>query len=304
MRIAHIILCHRDPVHIGRLSKRLSKFSDVFIHVDKRINIDQFLKEIDGVENIHFLKKRYKCGWESYNVINATIELLSSALNTNYYERLVFLQGADYPFRTDAEIIRYFEENREVEFIRGCKCSDSEIPYFHKKQYGRYITEHTRVLGWFNQTIDYIFEKNPKAKPFLGYAKTVNQKYDIYWGSAQFAITGELAKYFVDFHKKHFFFNLQFRFRFPVDELYFTTIFYGSPFSGKNKCGVDKCEAALVSHRNLHYFEYPRQIRIWKEDDYEYLINHVTDELYIRKVDSEQSVKLLDKLDSQNKCLL
>ncbi len=54
-------------------------------------------------------------------------------MQTNAYDRLVFLQGADYPIKTDVDIKSFFEENPEIEYIRGCQVSGIDDPYYHRK---------------------------------------------------------------------------------------------------------------------------------------------------------------------------
>ena len=83
-------------------------------------------------------------------------------------------------------------------------------------------------------------------------------------------------------------------FKFP-DEEYFHTIVHNSPF--KYRCvKYDEPERRwLVNWRNLHYFEYPKEIVTFTEKDFDKLINR--DELFCRKVRSGISDTLLDKID-------
>ena len=60
MRIAHLILAHTDPAHIARLAKRLSQFSDVYIHIDKNIDITPFSAPVSSYNNIIFLLNKNK----------------------------------------------------------------------------------------------------------------------------------------------------------------------------------------------------------------------------------------------------
>ena len=62
--------------------------------------------------------------------------------------------------------------------------------------------------------------------------------------------------------------------------------------------GPEPEHEGLTNWRNLHYFEYNDQIRIWDENDADFLLGR--NELYIRKVDSEHSKKLLLLLDEVN----
>ena len=49
-------------------------------------------------------------GW---NAVVAEMKLLELALNSGSYDRIVFLQGADYPLKTDIEIYNFFLKKQE-----------------------------------------------------------------------------------------------------------------------------------------------------------------------------------------------
>ena len=83
--------------------------------------------------------------------------------------------------------------------------------------------------------------------------------------------------------------------KFP-DEEYFQTIVHNSQF--KYKCSkYDEPEQRwLVNWRNLHYYEYPREITVFKDEDFNKLKER--NELFCRKVRTGVSDSLMDKLDN------
>lgn len=63
--------------------------------------------------------------------------------------------------------------------------------------------------------------------------------------------------------------------------------------------GPEPPKPVLTNWRNLHYFEYlPGHIKVFTEKDFASLNNR--QELYVRKVDSCKSGRLLDLLDENN----
>jgi len=46
MKIAYLILAHKDPAHIGRLTRALSDSGDVYIHIDSRFDEDTFRNSV------------------------------------------------------------------------------------------------------------------------------------------------------------------------------------------------------------------------------------------------------------------
>ena len=62
MKIAHLILAHNDSLHISRLAERLSVFSDVYIHIDKKTDISDF-KQLITRANCIFITTRFNIDW-------------------------------------------------------------------------------------------------------------------------------------------------------------------------------------------------------------------------------------------------
>ncbi|MFR5854598.1 MAG: hypothetical protein ACLUE8_09850 [Lachnospiraceae bacterium] len=56
MRIAYIILCHTDPEHIRRLTKKITGGTDdeAFIHVDGKCDAAPFEQTLKDVPQAHF----------------------------------------------------------------------------------------------------------------------------------------------------------------------------------------------------------------------------------------------------------
>ena len=83
MKIAFIILIHEYNEQQKKLIKHLSKDFDVYVHIDKKLNIN--IEDID-YKNV-FAFKEYKVYWGSFNQICATLLLYKEA-NKNKYDRL------------------------------------------------------------------------------------------------------------------------------------------------------------------------------------------------------------------------
>lgn len=291
--IAYLILCHKDPEHIKRLVQRLSKNADVYVHIDSKTDKTPFIVQ---QKNVFYIDNRLRISWGGFNSVAATILLIREAMEHREYDRLVILQGLDYPIKSDIEIQDFFISNRNTEFVRGCKITNSTDPYFYWR---------TRCI-WFHDTnnpfkkawnkINFLLKKHPIClrKDYI----EEDKRYNIFWGSAQFAITGKLAKYILQFHDSHPKFNNYMKHSFPVDELYFTTIVLDSEFARNTVFhGSEPNQKGLIYYRNLHYFKYPPII--YNKNDYDLLQKQP--ELYCRKVTTEESSSLLDLLDKRNR---
>ena len=235
-----------------------------------------------------------------YNAIQCEIELLRLALNTGNYKRFIFLQGADYPIKSDAEIVEFFNRNSATEFIRGCAISDSKDKQLYNKSryflFINYSNFFTRIVNKLTRTFD--------IKLRDGRIHCDAEDYTVYWGSAQWAFTDECAKYIVSWFDEHPKFNRWFFYSLTCDETYFVTVVMNSYFASSTLYGRTEDESnKLNKWRNLTYFDYShdpqkRGCKVFTESDIDELLS--ASELYVRKVNTELSTELLDKLDKQN----
>lgn len=298
MRIAHLIMAHQDPEHVNRLASRLSSFSDVYIHIDRKANLEQFQK-LNHIKNVHYLTNRIEIEWGGWNSVAAEVNLLKAALEQGAYDRLIFLQGADYPIKSNEEIRQFFEARPDIEFIRGCNCTQSKEYYFRLRCYSYWMRNHLRGYSLMKRAWNRI-TNDLRIEIRDGYASGDGVRHEVFWGSAQWAITGRCAAYIVDFYDHHPHYNRWYYHCFPADELYFTTLIMNSGFAEKTTFGGPEKEVmGLVNWRNLHYFEYiPGQIRVFTDHDYDEIKNR--DELYVRKVNTRDSRQLLNLLDKDS----
>lgn len=298
MKLAHLILAHKDPEHIGRLANILAEYSDVYIHIDCSANEELFRKAVGEAANIRFIPGggyRKRCWWGGAEVIGAEIELLRAAMQLKEYDRLVLLQGADYPLKSGKEIISFFEKNRKAEFIHCTPCSGSDDPYFYKRCRCYYFYDNP---NYFKRAWNKFITRFP-VPVRDGFIHERDKKLKVYWGSALWAITGACANYIIDFYDSHKKVVQWFRHAFPADELFFNTIVMNSSFAENTFYNNTESVKGLVNLRNLHFFEYPTVIKVFTIADLPMLQRQ--EDLYIRKVNTQESTELLNAIDDLHK---
>lgn len=305
MKIAYLNLCHCDPDLTARAAKKLTNIPnfDMYIHVDLKSDIAPFLEKMEDSERIFFLEKRYEVYWGGFQAIRATLELLRTAVQSEIpYDRYVILQNLDYPIKSNQEILKFFEDHANTEYIRACKIAQTKDWHFAEK----YKIIHTydgdsgvkkdnKVARFFHNVKKYI--KSIPNLRFDGIIRENGEEYPIYYGAAQWAITDACARYILEFADTHPIFNEKMKhIKFP-DEEYFHTIVHNSAF--KYRCvRYDEPEQRwLVNWRNLHYFEYPKEITVFESKDFEKLMSQ--EALYCRKVRTGISDELLHLIDHQ-----
>lgn len=303
MKIAYLILCHTDPMHIRRLTEKITHGTDdeVYIHVDRKYDIAPFQDTLGHLPRVHLIENRVAVNWGGYSSINATINLIKAANIGGGYDRVVILQGLEYPIRTNSKIHEFFEKNADKEFIRAQNISESANPK----------ERHKYSLYWSldNKNIWAKLIRRINMKLFLGRGvipafkkdyvlDNAGRRLQIYQGCAQFSVTRELAKYIEEFHDQNPMFNRYFKSMYAPDEAYFHTIVYNSPFVKKTTDGKAVAEAHLTELENLTYFEYPKLVTLFtKKEDWPRLRD--SGYLFFRKASSE-SKELLDYIDEQH----
>lgn len=293
MRIAYLILAHKDPEHIARLVQRISNENcDVFIHIDLKYNVEQFKEKIKESKRVYFIKDRVDVYWGGFSAIKATMNLIKYSIKVNKYDRYVLLQGLDYPIVSNDFILSFFEKNNEIEFIRGCNITRSKEKYFYQKcRYYWFFDNINNFKRIINRT-----SRMFNIKVRRGVVRLEKKECDIFWGAAQWALTDKCIKYILEVYTKEFKYNKYFEHVFPADETYFHTIIFNSKFASRTmNGGPEKEKKYLVNWRALHYFEYENQIKTFTEKDYDHLRQQNV--IFIRKVDSETSLQLLDLID-------
>lgn len=91
------------PDHLGRLIAALTEDeTDFYVHVDRKVPVEPFLAH--SATNVHFLERRLPVYWGQWQMVEATLRLIRSAIGQADYDYLVLLSGSCYPIRSRVEI--------------------------------------------------------------------------------------------------------------------------------------------------------------------------------------------------------
>ena len=122
-KIAYILLCHKDPEGVIAQAQRLTAAGDcIAIHFDARSAAKDF-ERITGAlaanPSVTFAKKRIKCGWGEWSLVEATLLAVQAAVEafpraTHFY----MLSGDCMPTKT-AEFAHDFLDKTEVDYIES-----------------------------------------------------------------------------------------------------------------------------------------------------------------------------------------
>ncbi len=306
-KICYLILAYNDPENLYRLINRLNNRADFYIHIDKKSEIKEFTTLFEDYPNVIFIKDRVKVYWGGFSIVQAELNLVETALSKNNpYMRYVLLSGSDYPIKDTKEIHRFFEQNKDTEFIRGINLDELEnkelfglhIDLWQKHDYPWINKANTKSFKLFRAAINRVLRKFPLPKSIR------HHKFDLYHGSQWWALTENCLRELLDTYHSNERDYLNFKIGFASDEKFFHTLFFNSSYASKNQVNgpdqpiavKDRTETSMQTSllANIHIID--KSMTKWfSYKDFDEII--ASDKLFVRKVSTEKSEKLLDAID-------
>ncbi|HYJ65428.1 MAG TPA: beta-1,6-N-acetylglucosaminyltransferase [Parafilimonas sp.] len=274
MRIAHLILAHKNPAQLEKLIIALQHSSFfLYVHIDKKVSIQPF-EYLSKYNNVFFIKKRTKIFWAGYGTIQATINGIKEILPFKY-DYINVISGQDFPLKTADEIYSFFLVNNGKEFIT-CKSVEDEWKEAEVR-IKKYHLINWRIPGKY-QLEKLINKILPERKFPLNYIMVGRSNW--------FAVTYEAAKYIIDFLDQHPEVVRFFKFSWGADELIFSVILYNSNFK-------DKIEDNFIY---VDWSEKKAHPKILRTEDYNALVN--SNKLFARKFDADADAVILEMLEN------
>ncbi|MGI9368233.1 MAG: DUF5928 domain-containing protein [Ruegeria sp.] len=122
-RIAYILLCHKDPGAIIALAKQLTAAGDCMaIHFDARSNPADYQKIQSALvsnPNVAFARKRVKCGWGEWSLVQATLNAVEAAVDAFPRATHFYMLSGDCMAIKTAEYAHGFLDENDRDFIES-----------------------------------------------------------------------------------------------------------------------------------------------------------------------------------------
>jgi hypothetical protein len=314
MKIAYLLLAHKNPDQLARLIERLQGPGvGFFIHIDKKSDIIPFIKKIGEAGNISFIKQRYKVYLRGYNSISATLALIDEAQHSNpkYH---ILLSESCYPIKTRDYIMDFLDNHDGREYISFFKLTDRPVWLAKIKHYYRWDSLFAqRGTKW--QPIVWRYLRLQKQLQNILPERRFLKGITPYGGSQWFMLTNDCAAYASDYIRKNRKFARFYRYTDVPDEMIFQTVILNSPFAEKvinwHEYQDEKKRAEIHSRwpcpsasYNFKYIDWSRDRQdspthpvVLDERDYDAL--HNSNCLFARKLDSIRSHNLLELIDAK-----
>lgn len=291
-KIAFLILAHYDPKHFFKLINSLGSNCDIYVHIDKKVNILDFTPKIK-LSNLFYIQDRISISWAGISMIDAQMKLLQAALkNKEKYSHAIFLSGSDYPIKNINEVSDYFSSQLDREFIKFFDMRESPEHYMkqiNQKWFKEPCFHFNNNLNLIDKAIRFILNK-------LKLRNNWSTEIIPYFGSQWCALTMNCCQYVYDFHIQNKFFRKMNRFTFSPDEHYIHTI-VGNSYYKMNSFGVQAFEGrGTYLMANFHIID--KSLSKWFTiNDWEEIVK--SDKLFVRKVRSNDGMDLVNKINRE-----
>ena len=298
MKIAYLILAHTDPQQLKRLVSSLSNGeNEFFIHIDKKMDIDNFKKQLIGIDNIHWAEKRYLITWCGYSQTNAILSNMKTMFDTNIkFDRVVMLTGLDYPLKSNEYMESEYNKYPEKQYMIGfniSKCSTKgqiwKITHYHFRDLNIKNGRLSSMISGIWIRINHIL---PLRKKIYTREK---DGYDIYMSSEYWSLTYDCVKYVYETYLEDKKLMKYLKTAFCPSEIFVPTIVFNSKYAKDAMLYDHKEYLNLEVLTELHYIEYTSSIATYNENDLDKLMD--SNKWFVRKLISGKSEKLIDKIN-------
>ncbi|PRY86370.1 DUF5928 domain-containing protein [Donghicola tyrosinivorans] len=222
-RIAFILLCHKDPEAIIAQAQRLTAVGDYMaIHFDARAKPEHYAAIREALAdnpNVAFAKKRIKCGWGEWSLVEASLYAVEAALDAFPRATHFYMLSGDCMSVKSAEYAHDYLDRNDADFIESFDFFESDwIKTGIKEE--RLIYRH-----WFNERNNkWLFYKSLEVQQRLGLTRPIPHDIQVMIGSQWWCLRRQTIEAIVAFTKARKDVMKFFRTSWIPDETFFQTL--------------------------------------------------------------------------------
>ncbi len=222
-QIAFILLCHKDPEGIIRQAERLTAVGDFMsIHFDARSprsDYDRIRRALDGNRNVTFAKRRIKCGWGAWSLVEATLLATDAAVEAFPRATHFYMLSGDCMAIKSAEFAHAFLDAEDVDHIESFDYFTSDWIKTGMKE-ERLIYRH-----WFNErTQKRLFYASFNLQKRFQLTRPIPADLQMMIGSQWWCLRRRTIEWVLDFSRKRPDAMRFFRTTWIPDETFFQTV--------------------------------------------------------------------------------
>lgn len=222
-KIAYILLCHKDPEAIIGQAEMLTAAGDyISIHFDARARPEAFAAIRDALRdnpNVTFARKRIKCGWGEWSLVQATLHAVEAAVEAFPRATHFYMLSGDCAAIKSARYAHDFLDANDVDYIESFDFFESDwIKTGIKEE--RLIYRH-----FFNErTSKGLFYASMKTQRKLGLSRSIPADIHVQIGSQWWCLRRRTIEWILDMTKRRRDVMRFFRTTWIPDETFFQTL--------------------------------------------------------------------------------
>lgn len=222
-KIAFILLCHKDPDAIIKQAERLTAVGDYMsIHFDASADPAAYQRiraALDDNPNVAFAKKRIKCGWGEWSLVQATLHAVEAAVDSFPRATHFYMLSGDCMAIKSAEYAHDFLDRDDVDYIESFDYFESDWIKTGMKE-ERLIYRH-----FFNErNHKWLFYASYNAQKKLGFTREIPNDIQVQIGSQWWCLRRRTVEWIIEFTKKRKDVMRFFRTTWIPDETFFQTL--------------------------------------------------------------------------------
>ncbi|WP_432449311.1 DUF5928 domain-containing protein [Aliiroseovarius marinus] len=276
-KIAFILLCHKDPDAIIAQATRLTAVGDCMaIHFDARAKPEHYQRIREALAdnpNVTFARKRIKCGWGEWSLVQATLNAVEAAVDAFPRATHFYMVSGDCMAIKSAEYAHDFLDANDVDYVESFDYFDSDWIKTGMKE-ERLIYRH-----FFNErTQKWRFYTSFNLQRRLGLTREVPKDLQVMIGSQWWCLRRRTIEWILDFVRTRKDVMRFFRTTWIPDETFFQTLV---------RHLVPENEISTRTLTFLMFTDYGMPVTFYN-DHYDLLLSQ--DFLFARKISPEAKV--------------
>lgn len=222
-KIAFILLCHKDPEAIVQQAEQLTAVGDyIAIHFDARAPKDAYAyiqQHLGNNPNVAFAKKRIKCGWGEWSLVQATLYAVEAAVDAFPRATHFYMVSGDCMAIKSASHAKALLDGDDCDYIESFDFFESDWIKTGMKE-ERLIYRH-----WFNERNNKtVFYNSWWAQRKLGLERDIPADLQIMIGSQWWCLRRRTIEWIIDMTKTRPDVMKFFRTTWIPDETFFQTL--------------------------------------------------------------------------------
>jgi len=280
MKIAHLIMAHKNPEQLGRLLTALQHEDFYFfIHLDSKCDLAAYAHLAER-PRVQFTARRFAVHWASYRFTRSILECTRDILaGGQAFDFINLLSGQDYPIKPAATIHDFFARHLGYSFL-SFESEDSDWWQHAASRIEQYHTTYFQFRGQYalQRLLNRVLPRRRFPLPYALYGGA-----DGSWWTLDVACAAYLVR-FMDEHPRLRWFSL---FTWGSDEFLIATVLMNSPFRSR------------IVNENYRYIDWSAggaNPRLLTTDDFPKLAH--AHKLFARKFDADHDHGILNLLDT------